>query len=140
MLHKIGTEETLCAQVSYLCFVLLLYIHSFVTEGSCSWLHLVHSLAWDGMEGGGFWGCRPSHLNASMSVAVSLLTAKHYEIWPPQCSFGKLNFNVSFTVGHNFWSVFMVPVGPGCHVRTPKPMVCSKEGGEAVPRSPRPIG
>ena len=47
---------TLCAQVSYLCFVLLLYIHSFVTEGSCSWLHLVHNLTWDGMEGGRVMG------------------------------------------------------------------------------------
>ena len=44
---------TLCAQVPYLCFALLLYIHSFVTGGSCSWLHLVHSRRWDGMEGGG---------------------------------------------------------------------------------------
>ena len=44
-------------------------------------------------------GCCPSHLNASMSVAFLLLTVKHYEIWPPPCSFGKLNFYVSFTVG-----------------------------------------
>ena len=92
---------TPCAQVPYVCFVLLFYTHSFVTGGSCSWLHLVHSRTWDGMEGGGgFWGCCPSHLNASMSVAISLLTMKHYEIWPPRCSFGKLNFYVSFTVGH----------------------------------------
>ena len=44
---------TLCAQVPYLCFVLLLYIHSFVTRGRCSWLHMVHSRTWDEMEGGG---------------------------------------------------------------------------------------
>ena len=44
---------TLCAQVPYLCFVLLLYMHSFVTRGSCSWLHLVHIRRWDGMEWGG---------------------------------------------------------------------------------------
>ena len=44
---------TLCAQVPYLCFVLLLYIPLFVTGGSCSWLHVVHSRRWDGMEGGG---------------------------------------------------------------------------------------
>ena len=47
---------TLCAQVPYLCFVLLLYIHSFVTGGSCSWLHVVHGHSWDGMEGGGGLG------------------------------------------------------------------------------------
>ena len=63
----------------------------------CMW-----STAIDGMERkrGGLWGCCPSHLNASMSVAVSPLTLKHYEIWAPQCNFGKLNFYVSFIVGH----------------------------------------
>ena len=84
-------------------------------------------MGWNG-GGGWFWGCRPSHLNASMSVAVSLLRVKHYEIWPPRCNFGKLNFYVSFTVGHtgqqsNFLSVFRVPVDPGCQARTPKTLV-----------------
>ena len=49
---------------------------------------------------GGVWGYGLPHLNASTTIRVSLLIVKQYEIRAPHWGFGKLNFSVSFTVGH----------------------------------------
>ena len=77
-----------------LVFLFLLYMHSFGTGGSCSWLHVVHNRRWDEMkEGGvGMLSITPQCFHGCISVAVSLLTVKHYEIWPPQRCFWKLIF------------------------------------------------
>ena len=53
--HEYGSLHApiLYAQVPYQSFVLLLYVQSVVTGGSCSLLHGVHSHRWHGRAAGG---------------------------------------------------------------------------------------